>query len=59
MIQKLARRILTVNKYQDSAPDGGIIEDYIDNQRSTETSRTSEGNYLIFSFVSLDEHTRF
>lgn len=43
MIQKLARRILNVNKYQGNAPDRGIIEDYTGNQRSTETSRTSEG----------------
>uniref|UniRef100_A0ACD5UCB8 Uncharacterized protein n=2 Tax=Avena sativa TaxID=4498 RepID=A0ACD5UCB8_AVESA len=57
MIQKLARRILNVNKYQDNGPDGGII-DYIDNQRSTDTSSASEGNYLTFYFVSLDEHMR-
>jgi hypothetical protein len=58
MIQKLARRILNVNKYQGNAPDRGIIEDYTGNQRSTETSRTSEGNILTFSFVSLHEHMR-
>lgn len=28
MIQKLARRILNVNKYHDNGPDGGIMEDY-------------------------------
>uniref|UniRef100_A0ACD5UT02 Uncharacterized protein n=1 Tax=Avena sativa TaxID=4498 RepID=A0ACD5UT02_AVESA len=57
MIQKLARRILNVKKYQDNGPGGGII-DYIDNQRSTDTSSASEGNYLTFYFVSLDEHMR-
>uniref|UniRef100_A0A0D9W6I3 Uncharacterized protein n=1 Tax=Leersia perrieri TaxID=77586 RepID=A0A0D9W6I3_9ORYZ len=30
MIQKLARRILHVNKYHDSGRDGGVMEDYTD-----------------------------
>lgn len=46
MIQKLARRILNVNKYHDNGPDGGIMEDY------SARHHTFEGNYFILPFCS-------
>jgi hypothetical protein len=34
MIQKLARRILHVNRYHDNGPDDGIIQGYADHTRT-------------------------
>ncbi|KAL5213670.1 hypothetical protein ABZP36_002822 [Zizania latifolia] len=51
MIQKLARRILHVNKYHDSGPDGGIMEDYTDSRKRAAARNTFEGNSFTFPLV--------
>ncbi|XP_040379409.1 uncharacterized protein LOC102717245 isoform X2 [Oryza brachyantha] len=43
MIQKLARRILHVNKYHDSGTDGGIMEDQTDSRKRATARHTFEG----------------
>jgi len=42
MIQKLARRILHVNRYHDNGPDDGIIQGYTDHTRTSGTAVPNE-----------------
>lgn len=42
MIQKLARRILHVNRYHDNGPDDGIIQGYADHTRTADTTVPNE-----------------
>ncbi|KAL5216203.1 hypothetical protein ABZP36_007604 [Zizania latifolia] len=51
MIQKLARRILHVNKYHDSGRDGGIMEDYTDSHKRAAARHSFEGNSFTFPLV--------